>query len=131
MLYRKCRTPTHSPELWVSWTFYPLKTLGVLDFGALTFPDFPCMDPCMATKTISLELDAYERLKQAKRGNESFSSVVRRARFEPEPCSGEAILKETAARYGAGHGVPARTFDYWEEAAKSSPGVSRSHWESV
>lgn len=33
----------------------------------------------MAIKTISLELDAYERLKRAKRGKESFSSVVRRA----------------------------------------------------
>ncbi len=33
----------------------------------------------MATKTISLELDAYEKLRAAKRGSESFSSVVRRA----------------------------------------------------
>lgn len=34
---------------------------------------------CMPTKTISLELDAYERLKAAKRTpRESFSEVVRR-----------------------------------------------------
>jgi predicted CopG family antitoxin len=36
-------------------------------------------DSCMATKTITLELDAYEKLRAAKRGRESFSSVVRRA----------------------------------------------------
>jgi hypothetical protein len=36
----------------------------------------------MATKTISLELDAYEKLRRAKRSpRESFSSVVRRAVF--------------------------------------------------
>jgi len=32
----------------------------------------------MATKTITLEIDAYEKLRAAKVGNESFSSVVRR-----------------------------------------------------
>lgn len=37
----------------------------------------------MATKTITLEIDAYERLKRAKLSpQESFSSVVRRARFD-------------------------------------------------
>ncbi|MDA3948087.1 MAG: antitoxin VapB family protein [Spirochaeta sp.] len=40
----------------------------------------------MATKTIMLELDAYEQLKRAKRSpRESFSSVVRRARFDEAP----------------------------------------------
>ena len=40
-------------------------------------------DSCMATKTISLELDAYEKLQKAKRSErESFSQVVRRARWE-------------------------------------------------
>lgn len=32
----------------------------------------------MGTKTVSLSEDAYERLKYLKRGNESFSDVVRR-----------------------------------------------------
>lgn len=35
----------------------------------------------MATKTISLELDAYEKLKTQKKPGESFSAVVRRAEF--------------------------------------------------
>ena len=40
----------------------------------------------MATKTITLELDAYERLRRAKRApRESFSAVVRRAVWPEEP----------------------------------------------
>lgn len=34
---------------------------------------------CMPTKTITLEIDAYEKLRAAKRGGESFTEVVRRA----------------------------------------------------
>ncbi|MEM7144189.1 MAG: antitoxin VapB family protein [Verrucomicrobiota bacterium] len=43
----------------------------------------------MATKTISLELDAYERLRRAKRSpRESFSEVVRRAQWDGGACGG-------------------------------------------
>lgn len=34
---------------------------------------------CRPTKTITLEIDAYEKLRAAKRGGESFTEVVRRA----------------------------------------------------
>ena len=48
---------------------------------------------CMATKTISLELDAYEKLRRAKRTpRESFSSVVRRAKFVDEPRTAREAL---------------------------------------
>jgi predicted CopG family antitoxin len=47
----------------------------------------------MATKTISLELDAYEKLRRAKRSDrESFSSVVRRAHFPHETRTAEQVL---------------------------------------
>ncbi len=50
-------------------------------------------DSCMATKTISLELDAYEKLRKAKRSErESFSEVVRRARWQDAASTGPQIL---------------------------------------
>ena len=49
----------------------------------------------MATKTISLELDAYEKLRQAKRGpRESFSSVVRRAHWEAAALNTGELLED-------------------------------------
>jgi predicted CopG family antitoxin len=46
----------------------------------------------MATKTITLELDAYEKLAAAKQGRESFSSVVRRCILPGGPRDGSSIL---------------------------------------
>lgn len=51
---------------------------------------------CMPTKTISLRLEAYEKLRRARRyGGESFSEVVLRARWPEESTTGAALL----ARY--------------------------------
>jgi hypothetical protein len=51
----------------------------------------------MATKTITLELDAYEKLRSAKKSErESFSEVVRRARFDEGASTGAAILGHLA-----------------------------------
>lgn len=52
----------------------------------------------MATKTISLELDAYERLKRFKLSErESFSQVVRRAVWpEAKPTAGDVLAHITA-----------------------------------
>ena len=45
----------------------------------------------MPTKTITLELDAYEKLRMAKRGRESFTEVVRRATWINAPATGAEL----------------------------------------
>ena len=46
---------------------------------------------CMATKTISLTIKAYQRLRRAKRhAGESFSDVVMRAVWDEEPITAGA-----------------------------------------
>ncbi len=48
----------------------------------------------MATKTISLHLDAYERLRAARRRpDESFSQVILRARWPGETITGSDLLR--------------------------------------
>ena len=48
---------------------------------------------CMATKTISLRLEAYERLKRARRTpTESFSDVVMRAEWPDVGLTGGDLL---------------------------------------
>ena len=74
----------------------------------------------MATKTITLELDAYEKVKAAKRPGESFSATVRRARFGPSDSTGKTILASMdeltvrpadreAVKYWSSGAVDART----------------------
>jgi len=80
----------------------------------------------MATKTITLELDAYEKLRRAKRAGESFTGVVRRARFGPPDASGASILATL-------DGLTARETDheavaYWEGLERAPRPVSESHW---
>lgn len=73
---------------------------------------------CMATKTITLEIDAYEKLRNARKAGESFSEVVRRASFPDTPLTGEKL--RTYLRSG-GSGVSERYLDAVEEAAKRDP----------
>jgi len=55
----------------------------------------------MATKTITLEIDAYEKLRLSKRPGESFTEVVRRARFEEGAVTG-ASLRQYFRKGGSG-----------------------------
>lgn len=53
-------------------------------------------DPCMPTKTISLRIEAYEKLKRARRyPDESFSEIVMRATWPEATVTGAALM----ARY--------------------------------
>jgi hypothetical protein len=72
----------------------------------------------MATKTITLELDAYEKLRTAKKPGESFTEVVRRAEFADAPLTGANLLAYLAS---GGSGVSERYLDAVEEAAKHDP----------
>ncbi len=48
----------------------------------------------MATKTISIDAEAYERLKRARRRpTESFSRVIKRAVWDSGPSTGAALLR--------------------------------------
>lgn len=85
----------------------------------------------MATKTITLEIDAYERLKKAKKSEkESFSSVVRRAEFPAEPSTGAAILAFLQAPDSPPHPMDVlETLSAQQEADYANPSVTPSRWD--
>jgi len=87
------------------------------------------MIPCMATKTISIELDAYEHLRRARRHErESFSSVVRRANFATAIHSGASILEKMKSLPP----VPDSAFAHWdrmESEESARPRISPSPWD--
>lgn len=84
---------------------------------------------CMATKTISLELDAYERLRRAKRSpRESFSGVVRRAIWrDATPTAGDVLAIAKKALTGDYPVIDEAVLDRLDEAQRL-PRVSQSEW---
>ena len=55
---------------------------------------------CMASKTISLEIDAYERLKAARLHYESFSQTIRRIVPPPARLARELLSKAKSGKWG-------------------------------
>lgn len=72
----------------------------------------------MATKTITLEIDAYEKLRSAKRGGESFTEVVRRAVLAEAPLTGAALREYFR---NGGSGISEKYLHAVEDAAKHDP----------
>ena len=86
-------------------------------------------DSCMATKTITLEMDAYERLKRAKRSpSESFSSVVRRAIFPGSPSTAGEVLVGVKSRLVTGRALLSEEAADLLDKAQANPRSSKSHW---
>jgi len=67
-----------------------------LPFGSpIDKAGFSCMVVWMSTKTISLEIEAYEKLRRAKRfPRESFTEVVLRASIPDSGVTGSALLAD-------------------------------------
>jgi|LakMenEpi03Aug12_release.lakeMendotaPanAssembly.Ray.scaffolds.fasta_scaffold451731_2 hypothetical protein len=80
----------------------------------------------MATKTISLELDAYEKLRRAKQAGESFSAVVRRANFGPADTRGASILG--ALENLAVKPADREALEGWEARGLPERTISPSRW---
>jgi len=56
-------------------------------------------DACMATKTISLKIEAYQRLRSVRRyPDESFSNVVLRATWPEETLTARDVLEHLRSR---------------------------------
>ena len=63
----------------------------------------------VATKTISIDLEEYERLRAARRSpNESFSKVIKRAHWRTEASTAAALLDALAELPTADDNVLAR-----------------------
>jgi putative antitoxin of VapBC-like toxin-antitoxin system len=81
----------------------------------------------MTTKTISIDLEAYERLRAARRSpNESFSRVIKRAHWRNEvPTAATTLVDALAEVPTAGDDVLARLDD-----AQQADAPPEDRWRS-
>lgn len=88
------------------------------------------MYPCRASKTISIDLEAYERLRRARQDRgESFSMVIKRAVWPEPPRTAGALLQALAALPA----VPGAVLERLEQAqrddrAPEDPWRDASRW---
>jgi predicted CopG family antitoxin len=84
---------------------------------------------CMATKTISIELDVYDKLKaQKKDSRESFSQVIRRAHWDERPSTGADLLNWIENRKKSKSILDADILDRLDEAQKRDK-LPSSKWK--
>ena len=84
----------------------------------------------MATKTVTMEIDAYERMVRARRDpKESFSNVLRRAVWLDAPATGAAILESLEAMTAADPRIllHPEALDAMEQRTRSTR--ERSAWD--
>ena len=83
---------------------------------------------CMAVKTITIELDAYERLKSFKSGPaESFSQVIRRLGPRESGATAGEILRRAEERARTGRGPSLQELERVEDLRRKKT-RSRDHW---
>ena len=82
----------------------------------------------METKTFTLELDAYEKLKAAKRPGELFSATVRRARFGSSDATGKTILASVDDL--TVRPVDLEAVEYWPSGVELARATTPSRWGS-
>lgn len=79
---------------------------------------------CVPTKTITLEIDAYEKLRAAKRGGESFTEVVRRAVIPASAPTGKTLREH----YRGGGGLVSDEYLDTAERASSHDPIPEDPW---
>ncbi len=84
--------------------FAMVATIDKASFiGSIDCTESLCMVRHMPSKTISLETDAYKRLKATKRTGESFSAVVRRITPPvPKATAADLLADMKSGKFGRG-----------------------------